>query len=398
MSENAVHEPEHASAGLYLHIPFCRTKCAYCDFSSYPGLEPLHAGYLEAVALELAQRAPRWRGVSFDTLYVGGGTPTVLPTEALVRIPAMLGTHLALTSPIEASIEANPGTVSHAALAELRRAGFNRLSLGVQSLRADELHLLGRAHSVEDARQAARWAHSAGFCSVNLDLIYGLPRQPLISWHDTLLRALELEPEHLSLYALSLEEGTPLAHDVASGRLPAPDEGLAADMYKLAEDLLARAGYTHYEISNWALRRSDEAPGAIPALACRHNLTYWRNGRYLGLGVAAWSYDGARRLGNVTAPQEYIQRVARGLDPVDQAEETDTDRELGETMMMGLRLLTGVSHGAFRRRFGRELSAVYGEEIRDLEERGLLISDCAGIRLTPRGRLLGNQVFGAFLR
>ena len=306
--------------------------------------------------------------------------------------------HLGLPQTAEISVEANPGTVSPADLAILRCAGYNRISLGVQSFRDDELRLLGRIHTAGDAIQAYQWARRAGFANVNLDLIYGLPRQSPSQWRDSLERALDLLPEHLSLYALSVEEGTPLEACVARGTLPAPDDAAAADMYVLAEELLDGAGYAHYEISNWARRGPGDLSPQMPVLACRHNLKYWRNLPYLGLGSAAHSYDGRCRRGNVTSPLEYVERLEAGLDPTAEVECPDDGQRMDETMMLGLRLTEGVSHDAFAERFGVALGVVYGAQIAEAVDDGLLEADDRGIRLTARGRLLGNRVFAAFLR
>ena len=398
-------------AGVYVHVPFCRSKCAYCDFASFAGLEALHERYIAALLREVEGASSDWLALGFDTLFVGGGTPTALPAADLVRLLRACQQHLGVPLTAEISLEANPGTVSPSDLATLRRAGYNRLSLGAQSLRDDELDLLGRIHTSEEAIQAYRWAREAGFANLNLDLIYGLPRQSLSQWRESLERALDMVPEHLSLYALSVEEGTPLEECIARGALPAPDDAAAADMYELAEDLLDRAGYAHYEISNWARRGLDDpgpakpgssqskvGPPDMPALACRHNLKYWRNQPYLGLGSAAHSYDGRCRRANVTSPREYIERVEAGRDVVAEEECPDRDQRMDETMMLGLRLIEGVSHEEFARRFGVGLQAVYGAEIAETAGDGLLDVDRRGVRLTPRGRLLGNRVFAAFLR
>lgn len=386
-------------AGLYLHIPFCGKKCAYCDFASYPGLGSLFAPYVRALRTEAEAARGAWEGVPFATAYVGGGTPTALPADLLAEVLQIpLGLY-GLPEGAEVSVEANPGTVDRAALRALRAAGANRLSLGVQSLDDRELALLGRLHSAEEAVASYRLARRAGFTNVSLDLMFGLPRQRPADWRATLDRALDLEPEHLSLYALTVEEETPLAGSIACGDLPAPDEDLAADMYELAVERLADAGYAQYEISNWVRRTPEDAPSptALPRLACRHNIIYWRNGLYLGLGVAAYSYDGAERRGNVRHPQEYIERIEAGESPLAEREAPDEALEMGETMMLGLRMVAGVAHAAFAARFRRTLDEVYGPVIGSLVADGLLERDAVGIRLTPRGRLLGNRVFGAFL-
>jgi oxygen-independent coproporphyrinogen-3 oxidase len=387
------------TAGLYMHIPFCRAKCAYCDFVSYPGLETLHGPYVQAVCQEIALQASPWAGFLFTSIYIGGGTPTVLAPDQLITLLEKSRECLHFAPQAEITTEANPGTVSWGALRALRQGGVNRLSLGVQSLQDDELALLGRVHTAAEALEAYGLAREAGFSNINLDLIFGLPGQSLERWRETLERALALRPEHLSLYALSVEEGTPLAERIAAGRLPPPDDALAARMYTLAEALLAQKGYRHYEISNWA---RDEATGIVagefPRWACRHNLIYWRNEPYLGVGAAAYSYDGQRRWGNMPEVTEYIQGIWAGRGAVAQSETLDAEKRLDETMMLGLRLVRGILWEEIRQRFGRDARTVYAPQIAELTEAGLVIADGQGLRLTPRGRLLGNRAFAAFLR
>jgi oxygen-independent coproporphyrinogen-3 oxidase len=396
-----------ASLALYVHIPFCQAKCPYCDFNSYAGLEGLMAPYVDALIAEMAL----WREATHDarvaTVFFGGGTPSVLPLADTERIFAAL--HRSFSAgggpDAEITVEANPGSADSARLAGLRRLGFNRLSLGVQSFQDDELSAsggLGRIHSAAEARQAYHAARRAGFENVNLDLIYGLPGQALAAWQRTLAEAIALRPEHLSLYALTLEEGTPLAADVAHGRQPAPDPDLAADMYLWASEALAAAGYQHYEISNWAL----------PGYRCRHNLIYWHNQPYLGLGAGAHSCLGGFRFAAVRDPRAYIREVmATGAIPFDDGlaacltglrhlesvvQVTDA-RAMAETAILGLRLVEGLSLAAFRRRFGVGLSSVYGPAVAELTALGLLERSSGRLRLTSKGRLLGNEAFERFL-
>ncbi len=385
-------------AGVYVHIPFCQSKCAYCDFVSFAGLESLGASYVDALCREIAQRASAWASARFDTLFIGGGTPTVLPPEQIVRILSSCFANLNLAQDSEVTSEANPGTVSLSDLHALRTAGVNRLSLGVQSLCDKELQLLGRIHTADQAVDAYRMARQAGFDNINLDLIYGLPEQPVKRWLETLERTLELYPEHLSLYALTIEAGTPLAERIACGDLPKPDNDQVADMYELSETLLQQAGYVHYEISNWARDAGARPESCVPTFACRHNLKYWRNQPYLGVGAAAHSYDGQFRIANTPDPQDYIARIAAGQETIVQRETVDRACCMGETMMLGLRLIGGVRWDEFAERFGVSLRSVYGQEIDELITEGLLEADARGVRLTPRGRLLGNLAFAAFLR
>jgi oxygen-independent coproporphyrinogen III oxidase len=393
-------------AGLYIHLPFCLQKCAYCDFCSYTGLEDHYVAYVNALLREAEAQAATWSDRSFDTVYIGGGTPTALPHDVLIDLWQELKQRLpiAADSPNEVTIEANPGTVDVRALTSLRVAGIQRLSIGVQSLNDHELALLGRIHGADQARQAVQMARVAGFDNVNLDLMFGLPGQQLSDWQQSLKEALWLAPEHLSLYCLTVEQGTPLAEQIASARLPAPDDDLAAEMYEWAQDLLCAAGYYHYEISNWArLTPEDERKGQgtaiIPAMACRHNLKYWRYEPYLGLGVASHSFDGSRRWANTDDVAEYIACWERNQSATAFCEEPSPEQQLGEAMMLGLRLIDGVFRCEMEARFGVNLMEVYGAEIQELVQQGLLLSDADGrIRLSRRGRLLGNRVFAAFLR
>lgn len=376
------------SLGLYVHIPFCVSKCSYCDFNSYAGLESLFAPYVHALQKEMRDLSGRWGSLPVRTIYIGGGTPTVLPPSLLLAVLSACSSYFDVAAGAEVTVEANPGTVDESYLASLRAAGVNRLSLGVQSFDADELRLLGRIHDVEQARCSVRQARMAGFDNVNLDLIFGLPGQRVSTWQATLQQALELAPEHLSLYALTLEEHVPLSRRIARGELPPPDDDLAAEMYELAEAELARAGYVHYEISNWAR----------PGCECRHNLIYWRNQSYLGVGAGAHSWFAGRRWANVRAPQVYIEQVEATGSPLAESEDISSALEMAETAILGLRLVEeGVDLGTFRARFGVEFADVYGREVAELVDLGLLEVSPARVRLSPRGRLLGNQVFQHFL-
>jgi oxygen-independent coproporphyrinogen-3 oxidase len=400
---------------VYIHIPFCRAKCAYCDFDSFAGLEGYLAPYVAALVREIesflnpkSQIANRksktkvsGKETRVSTVYFGGGTPSLLSLSQVQRLLGALDSLLVKNA--EVTLEANPGTVDYDYLRGLRGLGVNRLSLGVQSFDDALLRAMGRIHSAREALEAYYQAREAGFDNVNLDLIYGLPGPPdvpelnsgisgegyLARWNDTLSKALALQPDHLSLYALTLEPNTPMGAAVASGQLSLPDEDLVADMYVLAEELLEQAGYVHYEISNWAHSETKE---------CRHNLTYWRNQAYVGFGAGAHSYLNGYRYHNVLSPLEYIARLERGESPVDEVSFTSKETEMAETMMLGLRLTrVGVRRAAFRERFGQELDEAYAAPIQELVALGLLEDLGEAIRLTPRGRLLGNEAFARFL-
>ncbi|MBC7262918.1 MAG: radical SAM family heme chaperone HemW [Chloroflexi bacterium] len=387
--------------GLYVHIPFCRAKCAYCDFNSYAGRDELFTPYIQALERELAWRLAQWPGVVADTVYIGGGTPTLLPPELLEWLLERVCDDLCLPQDAEITIEANPGTVSETSLRALRAVGVNRLSLGVQSFDDKMLRLLGRIHDSAEAKKAIGLARAAGFDNLNLDLMFALPGQTMSTWIATLNTALALCPEHLSLYSLSLEEGTPLAIQVSTDALPPPDDDLAADMYLLAEDCLSTAGYYHYEISNWAasattICNSEESTGSAFHV-CRHNIKYWTLAPYWGLGAGAHSWYGGERTANVCDPQEYVARILAGGSPVATREIIDVEEEMAEFMFLGLRLIDGVRVSDFVRRFGMSWTDRYGAQIADLMALGLIIADGETVRLSRRGRLLGNQVFERFL-
>ena len=389
---------------LYVHIPFCRHRCCYCDFNTYAGIDDLIPAYVDGLCreIELLGEAAGER-LPVHTVFFGGGTPSLLAATFLERIMSALHVAFNLLPGLETTIEANPGSLSLVYLQELHDIGINRLSIGMQSAQPEELHLLERQHDYEDVVKSVKWARQAGFRNLNLDLIFGLPQQDLPAWNQNLTLALNLRPEHLSLYALTLEHGTPMAHWVGHGLLPDIDSDLSAEMYELADQRLVEAGFVQYEISNWA--RLD---GERDLLACRHNLQYWRNLPYLGLGAGAHGFAASVRTANILSPAAYAQRCLKGIRghfPVTPAtvntQPIDQVTEMGETMMMSLRLTQeGVSRKDFSNRFGRPVEEVYGGEIERLVRLGLLEQsgeDGDILRLTPAGRLLGNQVFMQFV-
>ncbi len=397
---------------LYIHIPFCLRRCAYCDFVSYAGRDDLHAPYAAALQKDMQQHKQQlialYPSLRAATLYFGGGTPSLLPAESIAILIEEARSGMRLPGDAEITLEANPGAVDGPKLAALRAAGVNRLSLGVQSANAEELQLLERIHTWEEAVLTVKAAREAGFENINLDLIFGLPGQTRARWKHTIEAALDLTPEHLSLYALTLEPETQLTNAVARGSLPEPDADLAADIYEWTAERLRREGFWQYEISNWA-RGSTSAPEAwalpptgktesIGPWISRHNLLYWRNTAWLGIGVAAHSYLGHHRWSNVHDPEAYIAAVNSTTSIVADIEEITRSLELGETVMLGLRLAEGISEVDFRARFGVGLVETYSNVIEQYVRLQLLEWDGIRIRLTARGRLLGNRVFAAFLQ
>jgi oxygen-independent coproporphyrinogen-3 oxidase len=323
------------------------------------------------------------------TIYFGGGTPSLVPVAHIEKMLRACASRFTLAPDAEITLEANPGTLDANKLRDLRALGINRLSIGVQVFDDAALRRLNRGHTVADALAMVEQARRAGFDNLNLDLIYGLPLQTLAEWRATLARAISLAPEHLSVYALKVEEDTGLEQQIARGKYAKPDDDLAADMYELAQDRLDAMGYAQYEISNWQL--------AIGNWKSQHNLTYWRNEPYLGFGAGAHSSVNHTRYWNVLSPIEYIARVSRGESPIAEREEISRAIEIAETLFLGLRLNEGVLFEKFAQRFGEEAREKFGKEFRELRERGLIEVDDARVRLTRRGRLLSNEVFWRFL-
>ncbi len=394
---------------LYIHIPFCTHRCGYCDFNTYAGLQRLIPAYTQAVCAEIEyiSRSAEDR-IPIHTIYFGGGTPSLVSIISFENILSTVEKSFQLQPSPEISIEANSGTVSKDYLHNIHQLGVNRISLGMQSAIQGELMMLERQHSYEDVIRAVEWSRAAGINNLNLDLIFGLPNQALNSWMASLEAALALQPEHLSLYALTLEHGTRMQHKVETGILPEPDPDIAADMYEAASNRLAGAGYVQYEISNWArVKESGEL------FSCKHNLQYWRNLPYIGVGAGAHGFINHFRTVDVATPGGYIKRLVRkpptgrnnsafpGTPATVELNPIDIETEIGETMMMGLRLVAdGVSSREFQTRFGMSLEDRFDHQINRLISVGLLEwVDTADkrLRLTEKGHLLGNQVFKEFI-
>jgi oxygen-independent coproporphyrinogen-3 oxidase len=370
---------------LYIHFPFCRRRCSYCSFVSYQGRESDIPEYVKALKKELVLRAAEQR---VSSIYFGGGTPSLLSPEQIHELLSVIPSHFTVDEASEVTLEANPGTVDEPYLADIMKLGINRLSLGVQSLDDGELALLGRIHTASEAGDAVRLARNAGFTNLSLDLIYGLPNQTLASWCKTLDEAIGLNPEHISLYPLTLEADAPMRLAIERGEIPSINPDLTADQYELAQDTLAAHGYSHYEISNWAR----------DGYKCKHNLVYWHNLPYLGAGVAAHSYIDGHRLANTTDLASYLNAFSRNLLPAwELDEEIGPELQLSETVILGLRLSEGIGLDDIKHRFGIDLFRHYEQQVGETASLGLLEYSGQRIRLTRRGRLLGNEVFWRFL-
>jgi len=385
------------SLSIYLHIPFCTTKCTYCAFNTYINLETLIEPFVQALIREIQIVARSKPDQAVGTIFFGGGTPSLLTPQHFAEILAALRDGFQVAPDAEITLEANPNDLDVAYLSALRRVGLNRISIGMQSANENELQLFKRRHDNDAVVRAVSAARAGGFDNLNLDLIYGFPHQTLESWKNTLQQMLVLQPDHISLYALGLEEGTPLKAWVERGRLPEPDEDLAADMYELASELLREHGFEQYEISNWAR----------PGHECRHNLQYWHNDDYVGVGPGAHGYADGVRYSTVLSPQRYIKLLNEAQNesyeyprtPVT-AEAVVVDRvgQISETLIMGMRLTQeGIPRAEFIGRFGADFLDLYRDVIRKYEGYGLLSVDDQRIRLTEAGRLLSNVVFREFV-
>lgn len=396
------------NTGIYLHIPFCAARCSYCDFNTYVGMNDLFEPYVQALAREITQtryidketekqrNAPsqglpvssRVSPSPANTLFFGGGTPSLLQPGWIGDLIVACRETFAMPSDAEITMECNPGTVTVDYLRGVREVGVNRLSFGAQSADPQELTLLGREHSWPQVEMAIRAAQDAGFDNVNLDLIFGLPYQSLVSWQRTVQVALALDPDHISLYALTIEVGTPMYDWTRRGEVPFPDPDLAADMYDHAQVAMGAAGYAHYEISNWCK----------PGRECKHNLIYWRNEPYFGLGAGAHGSTISRRRWNVKRPADYIGRIERGESVEMNHEDIDVRTSMGETMMLGLRLLhEGVEHARFVARYGVPITHVFARELDEGVAKGIIALDDERVRLTERGRFVSNQVMKLFV-
>jgi oxygen-independent coproporphyrinogen III oxidase len=383
-----------SALALYLHIPFCTSKCGYCDFNSYEGLDHVVPDYTPALVQEMELWAPAAKNYRVETIFFGGGTPSLTSIDDMRVIADALGRLYDISPDVEWTLEANPSELTREHLEGLRGLGVNRLSMGVQSMHPDELELLEREHTPERVVQAVQDARAAGFDNLNLDLIFGLIGQPLERWQATLEQVLTFRPEHLSCYALTVEPGTALYYRVQKGLLPEPDPDVAADQYEWTRARLARAGYEQYEISNWAQ----------PGRACRHNLVYWHADPYLGMGAGAHSFFIGRRLANVDSPTRYVEAVntsfeerqAHGRGELRQVAGGETPDEAtlrADAMILGLRLMEGVSMSTFRVRFGVTVDEAFPDALARHEGYGLLVRDGDRLRLTDRGLLLANEVF-----
>ena len=369
---------------LYIHIPFCVRKCLYCDFPSFSGMESIFDDYVRMLCREIDETYSDYRGMEVKSIFVGGGTPSVLPPALLGRISDKIFSRFDVDSKAEITIETNPGTLDAKKLAEMKSMYFNRLSMGLQAWQDRLLKKLGRIHTADEFETNFLQARDAGFKNINVDLMFALPAQSLDDWQETLEKVMKLRPEHISAYSLIIEEGTPFFDMFDRGELKETDEDTDRKMYYLAKEMLSDKGYKQYEISNFAKE----------GFECYHNKVYWRTEEYQGFGLGAHSYSDGVRFHNTYDMKEYLRGEGLRLDK----EFLSLQEKQEEFMFMGLRMNEGVSEAEFLRRFGESMDSVYGDEIKELISEELLVKKDGRLSLTDRGVDISNSVFEKFIR
>lgn len=388
---------------LYVHIPFCVRKCAYCDFLSFPSEECERASYVDALLKEIKGQKDKFKDYVVTTVFLGGGTPSLLREDDTARIFHALKESFDISRNAEITMEVNPGTVTAKKAAAWKACGVNRLSIGLQSADDEELQMLGRIHTFQEFLDTWKIVREAGFDNVNIDLISAIPGQTLESWEKTLRTAAGLAPEHLSAYSLIIEEGTPFykmygeesgtagAEDASNRQLPLPDEDTEREIYKITEQILNRYGYHRYEISNYAKEGYE----------CRHNLGYWERKEYLGLGLGASSLVNEQRFRNTADMERYLKLFGtdsgKSGEVYEETEVLSAQEQMEEFMFLGLRKMKGISGAEFEKSFGRTLDEVYGDTIDRLQSQGLIERAGDELRLTERGIDVSNYVFAEFL-
>ncbi len=383
------------TAGIYLHIPFCKSRCSYCDFAtdvwrSNDAVERYVAALCNEIEMfHPVPSVPLFRNGTdaIDTIYFGGGTPSLLTPNQLERILSTVASKFNVQPNAEITMEMNPATVTPETLREYRSLGVNRASFGVQTFDDRALKLLARGHDADDARNTFKMLRNARFDNISFDLIAGLPSQTLKAWEQNLDEAITMQPEHLSLYLLEIHEGTPLAEQISSSRQPQPDPELAAEMYELMLDRLAAAGYDQYEISNFSL----------PGYESRHNSKYWTLDPVFGFGVSAHSFDGRQRYANERDTAKYVELIKKNGSAVVEINKLTEKQLSGEFAFLNLRLNKGLDLNVYASRFGVDLIADFAGDLALLEDAGLIWFDGNYLRLTRKGMLYSNEVFSIFI-
>lgn len=374
-----IYDLEKNRCGIYIHIPFCLRKCSYCDFISYAGREELFEEYVNAVVSEISLTAKKYSNLKIYSIYFGGGTPTLLLPSQIDKILSGIYKNFNVISSAEITIEANPETLSLSKLKSLFGIGFNRISIGVQSLDDNILKTLGRSHTSYDAIESYYFARQAGFDNINFDLIFGVPGQNINGWTETLDKVVNLAPEHISAYCLTLNNKNKYLQEVG--------EDLQADLFTVTRNQLSLNGYNHYEISNFSRMNFE----------CRHNLLYWENQNYIGLGIAAHSHINNKRFHNCSSVNKYINRIADGKIYSMDLEDLTENEARKETIFLGLRLIKGINNNQFTSRFKYSVFELYPKEISSLQEKELIVFLDGNLKLTEKGLMLANYAFMEFV-
>lgn len=375
------------SIGLYIHIPFCKSKCYYCDFNSYASREDLIPAYIQSLKDEIRYCSQKFRDYSFKTVFIGGGTPSLLDAHLLYDILNTCRQNFRIEENAETSLESNPGTLSYEKLTAYRAVGINRLSIGLQAWQDRLLADIGRIHRLDDFLESFALAKKAGFKNINVDLIFGLPGQTINDWRESVVNAVRLGVPHLSCYSLKIEEDTVFGRRLADGNLAEVDDEMDRRMYSYTINRLEGNGFKHYEISNFAK----------PGFECRHNLIYWKAEEYLGLGAGAHSYIEGERYNNACSIEKYTASVSGGIFLRENVQCIDKNEAMNEFMILGLRLMDGIDAGEFKERFGEDIFEIFGSRIERLVKKQLLEKADNVIRLTTEGLDLANQVFMEFV-
>ena len=379
---------EQQPLGLYIHIPYCIHKCGYCDFNSHPIKQDEMEHYIDALVVEMKHYAKIYTNTNIiKTIFLGGGTPTTLNPFQLERILKECVNEFTIASNTEITIEANPATVDIELMKSIRTMGYNRISIGVQSFDKAELKLLDRAHGPKEIHSTVDCARKAGFDNLSLDLMFAVPNQSLSSWESNLNKALEKNPEHLSTYNLTIEQGTAFSKLQSNGKLIMPDDDHQLELYKKTIEHLTKKGFHHYEISNFAHRGKE----------CKHNITYWENKNTLGLGAGASSYINGTRFKNINLPAHYIRQVKEKKIAIQHSETLEPRQAMGETIMLGLRLLQGISIHQFEKRFQVSFINFFRNIISTLKEKELVIIEKDYLRLSPKGLFWADSVILEFI-
>ena len=384
-------------AGIYIHIPFCERKCTYCNFNTTDFSGELVERYIPAVVLEIAywgELLGQPQRVRVDSIFFGGGTPSIVESHQLASLITACRAAFDVDADSEVTIEINPASFSRAKVDGWLSAGINRASVGVQSFIDRELVSLSRTHTSGDARRTLDLLREAGFENISLDLIAGLPEQSLKDWEFNLRQALAIRPEHLSLYLLEVKDGTQLSGQIKRGLRPRPDDDLTAEMYRMICDATGKAGYEHYEISNFARVFEGEQ---VSSLRSKHNLKYWTGAPFYGVGCGAHSYDGRSRWVNALKTETYIESVVSNGHAIAERHELNEKDRAAEALFMGLRLKEGISLDEFQFEYGVDVIERFGTDLPRLADAGLIEQDGGRLTLTPAGRLLSNEVFVSFV-